>query len=29
MIERIKDGAVIINGGRVYALFHETEPVDD
>lgn len=29
MIERIKDGAVIINGGRVYALFHESEPVDN
>lgn len=26
MIERIKDGAVIINGGRVYALFQTTEP---
>lgn len=29
MIERIKDGAVIINGGHVYALFHETEPVNN
>lgn len=29
MIERIKDGAVIINGGRVYALFHDTNPTDN
>lgn len=29
MKERIKDGAVIINGGRVYALFHETIPTDN
>lgn len=29
MIEKIKDGAVIINGGRVYALFRETEFTDN
>ena len=26
MVERIKEGTVIIKEGRIYALFHETNP---
>lgn len=29
MVERIKEGPVIIKGGRVYALFYEQNPTDN
>lgn len=29
MVERIKEGPVIIKGGRIYALFHELNPADN
>lgn len=29
MVERIKEGTVIITGGRIYALFHELNPTDN
>lgn len=29
MVERIKEGSVIIKGGRIYALFHELNPTDN
>lgn len=29
MVERIKEGSVIITEGRVYALFHDTDPKDN